>query len=104
MSMEKCIWRLTKEQGDWFNLDCGHLTIGKIADVVIIDPSKFNHITEQVEIAPIAEFDNYERLVNRNEGVVAQVLVGGKTIFKDEKFIEDYGVSNKYGKFLGRIK
>ena len=37
MSMEKCIWRLTKEQGDWFNLDCGYLAEGKTADIVIIN-------------------------------------------------------------------
>lgn len=102
MSMEKCIWRLTKEQGDWFNLDCGYLAIGKIADIVIIDPTKFTNITEDVEIEPIVEFGNYERLVNRNADVVSCVLVGGKTIFEKEQFVEGYGTSKKYGRFLER--
>ena len=103
MSMEKCIWRLTKEQGDWFNLDCGHLAKGKIADLVIIDPSKFNNITENVELDVIKEFGNYERLVNRNQDVVSRVLVAGKTIFENEEFISDYGTSRKYGRFLAKI-
>ena len=100
MSMEKVIWRLTKEQGDWFDLDCGYLAKGKIADLVIIDPTKFNNITEHVELDVIEEFGNYERLVNRNEDVISRVLVGGKTIFANEEFSADYGKSKKYGRFL----
>ena len=103
MTMEKCIWRLTKEQGDWFDLDCGYLAKGKIADLVIIDPEKFKNINENVEIEPIQEFGNYERLVNRNEGVVSRVLVGGRTIFENEEFVEDYGTSGKYGRFLEKV-
>lgn len=103
MTMEKCIWRLTKEQGDWFDLDCGYLTKGKMADLVILDPENFKNITENVEIAPIKEFDNYERLVNRNDGVVTRVLVGGKTIFKNEAFVDDYGETKKYGRFLEKV-
>ncbi|MEO9075804.1 MAG: hypothetical protein ABI263_00770, partial [Gelidibacter sp.] len=103
MTMEKCIWRLTKEQGDWFGLDRGYLAKGKIADLVIINPEKFKNITENVEIDTIAEFGNYERLVNRNDGVVSRVMVGGKTIFQKEEFVADYGESKKYGRFLERM-
>ena len=103
MTMEKCIWRLTKEQGDWFNLDCGSLAKGKVADLVIIDPEKFQNIKEEVELDTIEEFGNYERLVNRNEGVVSMVMVGGKTIFEQEKFVESYAQSEKYGRFLEKV-
>ncbi|WP_072352096.1 amidohydrolase family protein [Flavobacteriaceae bacterium A100] len=103
MSMEKCIWRLTKEQGDWFNLDCGYLAEGKTADIVIINPKKLHTITEEVEVGTIKEFNNCERLVNRNEGVISRVLVAGKTIFKDDAFVEGYGESKKYGRFLSRV-
>lgn len=102
MPIEKCIWRLTKEQADWFGLDCGYLSKEKVADLVIIHPDKFNAITESVK-GIIEEFRNYERLVNRNEGVVSRVMVGGKTIFKDEEFVEDYAKSKKYGRFLEKI-
>ncbi|WP_417197894.1 N-acyl-D-amino-acid deacylase family protein [Bizionia sp.] len=100
MSMEKCIWRLTKEQADWFGLDCGHLKPGKIADLVIIDPNKFDAITETVETGQIEEFNNYDRLVNRNHGTVSRVMVGGKTIFENENFVSDYATTKKYGRFL----
>ena len=103
MTMEKCIWRLTKEQGDWFAMDCGYLAKGKIADLVIIDPSKFKNIDEHVELDFIAEFGNYERLVNRNEGLVSRVIVGGKTIYVNDAFVHDYGKATKYGRFLERL-
>lgn len=103
MSMEKCIWRLTKEQSDWFNLDCGHLAEGKTADLVLLNPENFKNINENVEMESIKEFGNFDRLVNRNDGVVTRVLVGGKTIFENEKFTEDYGKSKKYGRFLAKI-
>lgn len=102
MTMEKCIWRLTKEQGDWFNLDCGHLAEGKRADIVIINPKELNQITDDVHQEVIEEFDNYPRLVNRNPEVIAYVLVGGNVIYKQDQFVEGYGKEKKYGKFLGR--
>lgn len=104
MSMEKCIWRLTKEQADWFGLDCGYLAKGKIADIVIIDPSKMDQVTEQVETAPIVEFNNYPRLVNRNKGVISEVLVGGKLIFKEGNFTTGYGKAKRYGRFLHKVQ
>ena len=101
--MEKCIWHLTKEQGNWFNLDCGYLAKGKVADLVIINPEKFNNITEDVNLDAIEEFGNYARLGNRNAGVVSMVMVGGKTIFEKEQFVEAYAKSNKYGRFLEKV-
>lgn len=88
MSMEKCIWRLTKEQADWFNLDCGYLAVGKRADLVIIDPSKFDQITDEVHQQPIEEFDHYPRLVNSNPNLIQYVFVNGKVIFHKEDFVE----------------
>lgn len=102
MSMEKCIWRLSGEQADWFGLDCGYIAEGKIADINILNPSNFNVIKEEVQEAPIEEFGNFIRLVNRNEGVVSQVIVGGKVIYRDDAFVEGYGKEEKYGRFLRR--
>jgi N-acyl-D-aspartate/D-glutamate deacylase len=102
MEMERCIWRLTKEQGDWFGIDRGYLAEGKVADLVIIDPDKLGKITEDVHFGVIEEFDNYPRLVNRNEEVVSQVMVNGQLIFEDDEFVEGYGVDKKIGCFVGK--
>lgn len=104
MSMEKCVWRLTKEQADWFGLDRGYLAEGKTADLAIIDPEKFDAVTEEVDTATIAAFDNYERLVNRNDDLVTNVLVGGKTIFEQNEFVTGYGENVQFGQFLAKMK
>lgn len=103
MSMEKCIWRLSGEQADWFGLDCGYIRPGRTADVNILDPNHFEVIREDVTEAPIEAFDNYPRLVNRRPRVVSHVLVGGELIYQDEAFVEGYGTSRKYGRFLPRV-
>ncbi len=100
MSMEKCIWRLSGEQADWFSLDCGYIEEGKTADINILNPARFAEMTAAVSQAPIEAFDNYVRLVNRNEGVVEQVLVGGEIIYEQGDFVDGYGKNKKYGRFL----
>ncbi len=104
MSMEKCVWRLTGEQADWFGIDCGYLRDGQPADLNIIDPAYFNTITEEVAEASIEEFDDYPRLVNRHPGVMARVIVGGETIYSDEKFVTGYGTEKKFGRFIRKAR
>ncbi len=100
MSMEKCIWRLTGEQADWFSLDCGYIKEGQIADLNILDPAYFSNITEEVSEAPIEAFNNHIRLVNRHEGVVSQVLVGGTLVYEKGDFIPAFGKEKRFGRFL----
>lgn len=102
MSMEKCIWRLTGEQADWFGIDCGYIREGRLADINIIDPAHFDSITEEVTEAPIEEFDNYPRLVNRHPGVMFRVMVGGEMIYSEQDFVAGYGTEKKFGRFLAR--
>lgn len=104
MSMEKCIWRLTGEQADWFGIDCGYIREGRLADINIIDPAHFDSITEEVTEAPIEEFDNYPRLVNRHPGVMFRVMVGGEMIYSDQDFVAGYGTEKKFGRFLARTR
>jgi len=100
MSMEKCIWRLTGEQADWFGLDCGYLRPGKPADLVLIDPAQIGAISDQIEEAPIDEFDGFMRLVTRHPGGVSQVVVGGSVVYDGGDFVAGYGKDQRYGRFL----
>ena len=61
MPGEKCIWHLPKKQDNFFDLDYGYLTEREIAVLVLIDPKKFHHIKEEVEMDAMEEFRNYER-------------------------------------------
>lgn len=100
MSLEKAVWRLSKEQADWFGLDTGYLAVGKRATLNVINPQKFAHVTEEVFEDKIEEFNNYYRLVNRAEGLVEKVFVNGHLVCENGHFAEGYGKTRKFGRFL----
>ena len=103
MSMEHCIWRLSKELADWFKIDTGEQKEGKPADVVLVNPNYLKSVTDTVHTAPIEEFDGYPRLVNRNPQTIHSVIVNGSVIYTEENFVEGYGKSKRYGMFKRRI-
>ncbi|MEL6866546.1 MAG: amidohydrolase family protein [Bacteroidota bacterium] len=97
MSFEKAIWRLTKENADFFNLDAGHLAVGKRADITILDPEK---LSDGVHEYHRAEFLNgCERLVNRNDEVVELVMINGKIAWEGNAFSPAFG-KERFGQFL----
>jgi len=97
MSYEKAVWRLTKENADFFNLDAGHLAVGKRADITIIDPQK---LSDKVHEYHTAEFlQGCNRLVNRNDEVVDIVMINGKIAWQGNSFTPDFG-TERFGQFL----
>ena len=77
MPIEKAIWRLTGEIGDWLDIDAGHLRPGDRADVVVIDPAALDERLEAYHEAPMEGFGGLMRMVNRSDGTVDAVLVSG---------------------------
>lgn len=100
MSMEKAVWRLTGELADWFGIDAGHLHVGSRADLLLLDPTQLDQPLDLYAEAPIAEFGGVSRLVNRNEGIVRQVVINGKIAFEEGQFADDLGSNTGYGQFL----
>ncbi len=97
MSYEKTVWRLTKEIGDFFNLDAGHLAEGKRADINIID---FDNLTDEVHEYHEAEFlHGCNRLVNRNDKAVSMTMINGKIAWQNGDFSPEFGIET-YGQFL----
>lgn len=65
MSIEKAVFRLTKENADFFNLDAGHLAEQKRADVVVVDPAR---LTDSVHEITTDEFlHGHQRLVKSSQ-------------------------------------
>ncbi len=99
MSMEEAVWRMTGDQADWFGIDAGKIRTGDRADVVVIDPSKFDQDLEAVSWGDMENFD-LQRLVNRNPGLVKHVLINGRMAVDNEVIAEQLGKQMGYGKFL----
>ena len=99
MSVEKAVWRLTGELGEWFGVDAGVLAVGKRADVVILDPRRLDDSLAQYQEAPMEAFGGLQRMVNRG-AAVDTVLVNGRVAYADEQFAEELGKTRGFGQFL----
>jgi len=97
MDYEKAIWRLTKENADFFNLDAGHIAVGKRADITIIDPEALSDEVHEYHTADFLE--DCERLVNRNDDVVKIVMINGKIAWDNGTYTMAYG-KERFGQFL----
>jgi N-acyl-D-aspartate/D-glutamate deacylase len=99
MTVERAVHRLTGELADWYRLDAGHLRVGDRADVVIIDPACLDERLDDYAEDPVAQYGGLSRMVNRNDGTVKAVLVGGRAVFLDGDATELVG-RHRTGRFL----
>ncbi len=99
MTIDQAIWRMTGDQADWFNIDAGKIREGDRADIVVIDPAGFDQDLERVYWADMENFD-LKRLVNRNPGLVKQVLINGKVAVDNEAINPELGKTQGFGRFL----
>ncbi len=97
MSYEKAIWRLTKKNTDFFNLDAGHLAVGKRADISIIDPEALSDNVHEYHTAPFLE--ECDCLVNRYDDVLKIVITNDKIAWDNGSITRIYG-KERFGQFL----
>lgn len=103
MPVEKAIHKLTGKSAEWLGLDAGVLEPGRAADVAIIDPEKLKTgLSDPIEMHD-PRFHGAMRMVKRSDGVVRQVLIGGKVAFDDGAFASDFG-SRRYGRLLRSMR
>jgi len=103
MPIEKAIHKMTRQTAEWLGLDAGSLAAGAWADVAIIDPEKLKTGLSD----PIEQYDprlsGAMRMVKRSDGVVRQVLIGGRVAFDNAQFADDYG-RQRYGRLLRSVR
>ncbi|WP_194837796.1 amidohydrolase family protein [Nocardia sp. XZ_19_369] len=99
LSLERAVHRLTGELADWYGIDAGHLRAGDRADLVIIDPAHLDDSLDAYAESPVAQYDNLSRMVNRNDGAVSAVFIGGKYVFGDGTAAPILG-TGRTGRFL----
>ena len=85
--------RLTRDPADFLGLDAGRMAVGDVADLAIIDPDALAAYDSEANMRFIhREAYDHEQLVNRSDGVVSQVIVGGEIAFDEGAFAEAAGV------------
>jgi N-acyl-D-aspartate/D-glutamate deacylase len=100
LTMERAVYRLTGELGDWFGIDAGTLRVGDRADFVVIDPAGLDDSLDAYQEEEVAFYGGLRRIVNRNDEAVVATGVGGAVVFRKGEFREGYGQSVKSGRYL----
>jgi N-acyl-D-aspartate/D-glutamate deacylase len=104
MSIERAIYRITKEPADFLGIDAGDISVGKRADIIIVDPTK---LESDLNTEPIEDyhpsFEGSYRLIKRSGKVVQHVFINGNEAFTNNgvvAFHEDLGKKKVFGKLL----
>ncbi len=100
MPIERAVWRLTGELGDWLGVDAGRLRVGDRADVAVVDPAALDERLDAYHEAPMENLGGLQRMVNRSDGAVRAVLVGGRVAFADGACTAALGRERGFGSFL----
>ena len=84
--------RLTKDAAEVFGVDGGSIYEGDIADLILVDPKKLAAYDGEQHVKRIhrEEFQT-EQLVNRSDGVVNLVMIGGHTAWENNDFSRHLG-------------
>lgn len=104
MTIEHAIYRSTKEPADFLGIDAGDISVGKRADVVVIDPKRFeSDLTSEPIEDYHPDFGGSYRLVKRSGKVVQHVFINGKEAYTNNgvvAFHEDLGKKKGFGQLL----
>ncbi len=91
------VGRLTREPAEFFGFDQGDAPIGRIevgarADLALLDPAVLAGYDGEASVTYLYRdlFDCHQ-LVNRSDGVVNGVYVGGETLWQDNGFTSAHG-------------
>ena len=84
--------RLTKDAADVFGVAGGTVDKGDVADLILIDPEQLANYDGEGNVQRIhREEFQHEQLVNRSDGVVPFVMIGGHAAWENNEFTSDLG-------------
>ncbi len=86
------IMRLTSEPADFIGVDAGRLVEGARADITVVDPKALDAYDSDQHSRFIWRDDyEHEQMVNRSDGVVSAVMVGGGLVWDGQRFTDAAG-------------
>lgn len=84
--------RLTRVPAEFFDVDTGALAPGARADVTLIDPEALAAYDAEANIESLYREDfGHEQLVNRSDGVVSEVIIGGQLAWDGQGYTKVFG-------------
>lgn len=93
--LERVAWqvrRLTAEPAEFIGVDAGTMAVGDRADLTVIDPDALTRYDAEANSRFIWRDDyEHEQMVNRSDGVVSAVIVGGELVWDGQRFTEVAG-------------
>ncbi|MCB9034080.1 MAG: amidohydrolase family protein [Chitinophagales bacterium] len=104
MTIERAIQRITSEPSKFLGIDAGDISVGKRADLNIIDPTKLNSdVNSDVVEDYHPMFNGSYRLVKRSGKVVKHVFINGVEAYSNNGIVgfhEDLGKKKTFGQLL----
>lgn len=95
--------RLTKDAADVFGVEGGTINMGDVADLILISPEALSTYDGEAKVQRIyREEFQHPQLVNRSDGVVPLVMIGGKVAYQHGKFSADLG-KQAFGRLLRSV-
>ena len=95
--------RLTKDPADLFGVDAGTIYEGDTADLILIDPDKLRAYDGEASVQRrYREEFSHEQLVNRSNGVVETVIIGGQIAWQNDEPTAELG-KRRMGRLLKRM-
>lgn len=94
------VHRLTQEPAQFLNIDAGRLEPGARADLVLIDPERLRAWNpEDTYRYHWRECFAHHQIVNRPDGIVTGVMIGGRMAWQDGAYRAEFG-QQRYGRVL----
>jgi len=88
----RMVGRLTREPAEFFGLDVGTLNLNAQADFTLLNPQALAEYDGEASIEYIyREIFDCHQLVNRSDGVVQGVYVGGQRVWQQDRFTPIHG-------------
>ncbi|TDU24346.1 N-acyl-D-aspartate/D-glutamate deacylase [Panacagrimonas perspica] len=96
----QAVRRLTREPAEFLGIDAGRLEPGAPADLVLIDPERLQAWNPEKSYQFIWR-DCFEarQLVNRPDGVVSGVMIGGRMAWQDGAYTPEFG-HKRFGRLM----
>ncbi|MEQ1437855.1 amidohydrolase family protein [Fontimonas sp. SYSU GA230001] len=88
----QAVRRLTQEPAEFFGLDVGTVAVGARADLVVVDPEALRRYDPDASVEYVyRDAFAHHQLVNRPQGVVRQVMIGGHLAWHEGRYTDAFG-------------